>query len=205
MKLYIVGLAILFVSSWAPADAQQPEAGVHEISYCDLAKNPQSFSGKRIRVRAIYKYGFEIQRLDPPSCCTENRVKIWVEIEPHLQGESLKLFRRFPKGMGIALATFVGTFESGGPYGDGGYRFKLTVDRIEKLEGAEKASPSHIPTWVPQNCETSDAAPNNQSAPTGLHEMLHGDGTDRISRTRLGAYPYDATTRTRVSSMRPDA
>jgi hypothetical protein len=170
IRFCILGSVPVLLMLCRPAEARQSEATAQAVAYCDLVKSPQSFSGKRIRVRAIYKYGFEIQRLDPPMCCPERELKIWVEMEAKLQGNSLKLFRKFPKGMGLALATFVGTFESGGPYGDGGYRFKFAVDEIEKLEGTAKASPSHNPAWVAQNCEKSDAAPTKPLAPTALHE-----------------------------------
>ena len=50
--------------------------------------------------------------------------------------------------MGLALATFEGTFESGRPYGDGGYRLKFTVDKIEKLEATAKPSTDYHPAWV---------------------------------------------------------
>jgi len=66
-----------------------------------------------------------------------------------LEGNSLKHYRKFPKGMGLALAIFEGRFESGGPYGDGGYRLKFTVQKIEKLEATAKASAHHDPDWVP--------------------------------------------------------
>jgi hypothetical protein len=149
MKSCIVAL-VLLASSCCAATAQA-------VSYCDLVKAPQQFAGKRIRVRAIYKYGFEIQRLDSPACCPERGVKIGVEIETGLEGDSLKFYHKFPKGMGPALATFEGTFESSGPYGDGGYRFKFTVDKIEKLEAVAKPSTDHHPAWVPKDCETSNA------------------------------------------------
>jgi hypothetical protein len=158
MKPYTTAFLLALLVPCCFAKPQKSEALAQEVSYCELVKTPLSFSGKRIRVRAIYKYGFEIQRLDQPACCP-NAAKIWVEIESRPEGDSLKLFRKFPKGMGLALATFTGTFESGGPYGDGGYRLKLSVDQIEKLEGTAKPSPSYSPAWVPQNCEKSDAAP----------------------------------------------
>jgi len=163
-KLFIVGLVLALSVLRGPAGAQKSETTPQSVAYCDLAKAPLSFSGQRIRVRAIYKYGFEIQRLDPPECCPEHGLKIWVDMEPARQSDSRKLFDKLPKGMGLALATFVGTFESAGPYGDGGYRFKLTVNQIENLEGTAKASPSHNPAWVPQNCEKSDAAPTPHTA-----------------------------------------
>lgn len=154
MKIYILGIALgllVSISSVAEQKAYPPQ----EISYCNLVKSPQQFAKKRIRVRAIYKYGFEIQRLDSPACCPEHGIKVWVEIKSGLEGDSRKLYRKFPRGMGLALATFEGTFESGGPYGDGGYRFKFTVDKIEKLEGTAKASPNGEPAWIPKDCETS--------------------------------------------------
>jgi hypothetical protein len=178
IKSYIVALVLTLLASCCPAEEQKSAAVLHAVSYCDLVKSPQSFSGKRIRVRAIYKYGFEIQRLDPPACCSEREVKIWVEIEAGLQGHSLKLFGKLPRGMGLALATFVGTFESGGPYGDSGYRFKFTVDQIENLEGTAKASPSHDPAWVPQKCKKSSIRPQSQldgrkNAQTKLPRQTH--------------------------------
>jgi len=171
MKFSIVGLVLVLLMLCPPGEAQQSEATAQTVAYCDLVKAPQSFSGKRIRVRAIYKYGFEIQRLDPPLCCPERGLKIWVEIKAELEGNSLKLFRKLPKGMGLALATFVGTFESGGPYGDGGYRFKFAVDQIEKLEATAKPSPSREPAWVPKNCESSKAATETVDPKTGNRRL----------------------------------
>lgn len=165
MKWYVVGLAILLIASCCQDEAQQSETSAQEISYCELAKAPQSYSGKRIRVRAIFRYGFEIQQLDPPVCCAESAARIWVQMDSELRGDSLKLSRKFPKGMGLALATFVGSFEANGPYGDGRYRFKFTVDHIEKLEGTAKPSPSHLPAWVPQDCGKSGAMPNQTNLP----------------------------------------
>jgi hypothetical protein len=157
MKSWIAALVLL--ASRCCAATQKPESTAQAVSYCDLVKAPQHFAGKRIRVRAIYKYGFEIQRLDSPACCPERGVKIWVEIETDLEADSLKAFHKFPKGMGLALATFEGMFESGGPYGDGGYHFKFTVDKIEKLETVAKPSTAHHPAWVPKDCATSNEPP----------------------------------------------
>jgi hypothetical protein len=166
MKLSTAGLVFVLLAFSHSEVAQTPDAAVMEISYCDLVKAPQQFAGKRIRVRAIFKDGFEIQSLDPPACCPEYRAKIWVAIKDGLQRSSLKIYRKFPKGMGLSLATFEGTFQAGGPYGDGGYRLKLTVDKIEKLEATARISTHHEPAWVPKNCETSDAVPKQNTRDT---------------------------------------
>jgi hypothetical protein len=195
MKSCILGLALILLASSNSTAAQKPEA-VQEVSYCDLVKTPQEFVGKRIRVRAIYKYGFEIQHLDSPACCPVRGTKIWVEIESGLEGDSLKLYRKFPKGMGLALATLEGAFESGGPYGDGGYRLKFTVDKIVKLEGTARASAHHDPAWVPKNCETSDAASPKWNASTALHEVVHVDAVGQFvqEQPERYRYAYDAPT-----------
>lgn len=66
MKSCILMLGSVFVllASSCSVAAQKSET-VQEVSYCDLVKAPEQFVGKRIRVRAIYKYGFEMQRLAP--------------------------------------------------------------------------------------------------------------------------------------------
>jgi hypothetical protein len=135
-----------------------PETVLQDVTHCQLAKDPSAFSGKRIRVRAIYRYIFEMQRLESPGCCPDRMDKTWVEIGSGLEGHSLKQFKKFPRGMGIVLAVFVGKFDAGGPYGDGGYRFQLTVDRIDAVEGTSRSSRRQDdPAWVPKNCETSNA------------------------------------------------
>ena len=178
-------LALLLLAIGGSAAAQKPEAA-QEVPYCDLVKTPQAFAGKQVRVRAIYKYGFEIQRLDSPACCPERGAKIWVEIDSGLGGDSLKLFRKFPKGMGLVLATFEGKFESGGPYGDGGYRLKFTVDKIEKLERTAKASARHDPSWAPKNCEAARTT-QPKSSSTLIHEPLHAEGAVQFELSR--GYP----------------
>src|ERR1700730_7127418 len=101
MKSRTIGFILTLLAFGSSALTQEPEAAAQEVSYCDLVRAPQLFSGKRIRVHAIYKYGFEIQRLDPPTCCPERGVKIWVEIKAKLQADSDKLYRKLPKGMGL--------------------------------------------------------------------------------------------------------
>jgi hypothetical protein len=169
MKLQTVALiAVLFVATDLRA-VDKPESRAKDVSYCDLVKTPQLFSGKRIRVRAIYDYAFEIQSLNQPGCWPTHGDRIWVEIEAELEGSSLKLFRKFPKGMGSALATYEGRFETGQAYGDGGYRSKLTVDKIEKLEATAKASKDKT-AWVPKNCEEQTSAAKAHSFLTVRHE-----------------------------------
>jgi hypothetical protein len=141
----------------APCDFVVPQSSevTQEIQYCDLVRAPQQFAGKRIRVRAIYRYVFEKEELQPPSCCSEVGPKIWVAMDP--EENSLSLYHKFPKGMGTVLATFEGKFDNGGPFGGGGYQFRLRVDKIENLERKAKTPHGEEPIWVPTNCNTSTA------------------------------------------------
>jgi hypothetical protein len=105
--------------------------------------------------------------------------KTWVEIGAGLEGDSLKQFNKFPKGIGVVLAVFVGTFDAGGPYGDGGYRFKITVDRIESVERISRSSGRQDdPSWVPKSCKSSVTTPTGVPSCTVLHEMLQSKNAD---------------------------
>lgn len=154
-------IPMLLLLSCADAQVMQnSDDGQLDVSYCDLARRPSEFSGKRIRVRAVYRYAFEIQRLEPPACCPESGAKISMQIQAPLAGKSVKLFHKFPKGQGLVLATFSGTFESGGPYGTFADRYQLVADQIENLEGTAKSPRKQDnPNWLPRNCAPPGAGP----------------------------------------------
>jgi hypothetical protein len=127
-----------------------------DATVCQLMADPASFAAKTIRLRAIYRYMFEIQRLQSPACCPGHGLKTWVEIGD-LDSRSEQMYRSFPEA-GLVLGTFIGRFETGGPYGDGGYGFRFTVIRIEDVEATSRASAKHLPKWLPRGCgENSDA------------------------------------------------
>jgi hypothetical protein len=146
----------LFLSNCCPMHAGQgPDITPQDVTYCQLAKDPSRFSGKRIRIRAIYSYMFEVSRLKSPTCCPEGDTPIWVDFDEELQGNSKKLFHKFPEGMGVVLAVFVGKIETGKVYGHFGERVRLVVDQIEKIEEKTKPHVGQNPSWVPQNCKPS--------------------------------------------------
>jgi hypothetical protein len=122
------------------------------VTYCQLAGDPTKFSGKRIRIQAIYSYLFEVSALRPRTCCAEHDIDIWVDFDSQLEGESKRLFNKFPKGMGFVLAVFVGTIETGDAYGTG-QRVHFFVEHIEEMK--QKANPpqGRFPAWIPQDCK----------------------------------------------------
>lgn len=143
-------------------------------SYCALINDPASFVGKRILVHAIYRYGFEIQRLDAAECCPGKKLKIWVEMELS-DGKSKRLFKKFPREMGLARATFLGKFETGGPFGDGGYRYRLIVNQIDSVEAIGHPSEASQPPWEDRNCASETNPTHEGSTSSRLHESGHAD------------------------------
>jgi hypothetical protein len=160
--IWIVVL-VMSVAAWGDDSvASNPQ----DVDYCQLAKDPSSFTGKRIRVRALYVYGFEVQMLKSPACCPVPEPKMGVDFDPAMDDRSEKLFHKLDKGMGFALAVFVGRFErvsnvsSELPSGD---RFQFTVDRIEKVEKSVRSSePGKNPSWVPRDCVVSTATSDSK-------------------------------------------
>jgi len=152
MRFWFRAGLLLILSCASLCANEKPDVDVQNVEYCQLAKDPTSFAGKRIRVRAIYRYGFELQLLEPPACCAETGAKIWVQITAELDDRSEKLFRKkLNKRAGIALVVFGGTFESGGAAGPFGVKSRLLVDRIDKIERTgESNGRSADPNWVPR-------------------------------------------------------
>ena len=149
-----ISIAVLLSCAFAQAD-DSAKTAFTDLNYCDLVKNPSSFSGKRIRIRAIYSYMYEVSVLKPPTCCPESGVSIWVEVDDNsFNSNSIRLHRRFPKDAGYVLGTFVGRFESGESYGHMQYRFQLVVEGIEKVEAKAKGYAASKPRWIPKNCES---------------------------------------------------
>jgi hypothetical protein len=154
--LTFLSVCVLVCISVFAEDKTKGEA--QDVEYCQLARNPLSFSGKRIRVRAIYVYDSEVRLLEPPTCCMEAGPKIWARIV-ELDDHSGKLFRKkLDKGMGVALVVFVGKFESGFA-GSLGAKFRMTVEKIDKVERSAKSSgQSPRPSWA-QRCQPRVAQP----------------------------------------------
>jgi hypothetical protein len=163
MKLCIlIASLLLSTSCFGRQTANNPGTTVQDVTYCQLATDPSAFVGKQIRIRAIYSYMFEVSSLKSPTCCPNRDLSIWVDFDEDLKGSSKRIYRKFPKGMGTALATFEGTFQGDGPYGAAGSPFRLTVRRIENLEAKGKPSLQHSPSWLPKECEASSASPLHQ-------------------------------------------
>jgi hypothetical protein len=155
MQLHLFTLLLILSSCCMTRAGNKPEVVPRDVTHCQLAKDPSAFSGKRIRIRAIYSYMFEVSRPKLPTCCSDHDPQIWVNFDEELEGSSKRLFHKFPEGAEVVLAVFVGKVETGSVYGPFGERVRLVVDRIEKLEKKANPGAGQNPSWVLQNCEPS--------------------------------------------------
>jgi hypothetical protein len=119
MWFRLLAMSLLFSNACQALALPKYETEPQDVTYRQLAGDPTEFSGKRIRIQAIYSYMFEVSALKPPTCCTEHDIDIWVDFDSELEGESKRLFNKSPKGMGFVLAVFLGTIETADAYGTG--------------------------------------------------------------------------------------
>ena len=115
--------------------------------FCNLPARSSSYDGKVVTVRATYRYGFEWQEIYCLSCGDFG--KTWLEIDENvLSKPGRKILKRFPKDTGTVNAVFTGRFESsGGPFGDGGYRFRLVLFSVADAKVITKSG-GHLPAAV---------------------------------------------------------
>lgn len=138
----------------SPAERERPGENTKavSVSFCGLLQNPQVFDGKVIRIRAIYRYGFEISSLESPECCPTARKKTALEFG-ELDSRSKKELRKAKRDMGLALGVFVGRFSADGPFGHMGLPYHIAISRVETIERSVGFSGQKPPGWISQNCE----------------------------------------------------
>ncbi len=108
------------------------------LDLCDLINRPQAFDGKRVTVRASYRYGFEWQEIYCLQC--RHVAKVWLAIPPELPKAVQKSLNRLPKNQGTVNATLTGTFHgSRSAFGDGGYQYQLDLERLEQVNVVSKS------------------------------------------------------------------
>jgi len=119
------------------------------VEYCELIKNPSLYDGKRVRVEATYRYGYEWSEIYCTDCFDLMK-RTWVEFdnldESCTSKKFLKKLRKdSPKGRTLSVV-FSGTFESAkNRYGHlNGYQFQLDVSCVEKAKVLLEDSP--LPT-----------------------------------------------------------
>jgi hypothetical protein len=133
----------------AQGTSQANTAGYSPVSYCELIRHPKDYDGKKVAVRATYRYGFEWQELFGVKCRDQGRT--WLEFGADSASATRRALAKAPNHQGTLNATFYGTFQaSKGPFGDGGYAFKFDVQSVKAVEVISKDG------WAPERLSTSE-------------------------------------------------
>ena len=137
------------------------------INFGELITRPKDFDGKRIKVRATYRYGFEWQEL----YCVPSRTiaRVWLGIPPELPKPIQMALKRLPKNQGTVNATFTGLFHGvRSTFGDGGYQYRLDLEKLEEVQVISKNGA------VPEALMPSERARVCQATGIGSrHEVEH--------------------------------
>ena len=144
-----ISIALLVLLFAGVAFAQDGEANVTQVvEFCDLMADPAKYDGKTVKVRATWRYGFEWDELYCRGC--RELGKTWRTVA-ELDKETRTKVKRLPKESGTVNAVFTGVFRmSGGPFGDGSYRFQFEMSRMESPQLLTRASgvPEHLPAKI---------------------------------------------------------
>jgi hypothetical protein len=96
------GLLLAFVCSWLAAGQART------VELCEAVNHPEGFHGKRIRVQASFRYGFEWEELYCLGCWNTGRV--WLEVAQDIPKSVQRKLDRLPRHQGTVNAVFTGVF-----------------------------------------------------------------------------------------------
>ena len=120
------------------------------VAYCDLIRNPDTYSGKLVRTSAVYRFGFEWQEFYCLDCFELER-RTWVEFDTDESSCAKRVSRRLTRAWAGTLSmTVVGEFQSSnGHYcHENGYRYQFMVKCVEaqKLLTTSGFFPAQVPS-----------------------------------------------------------
>jgi hypothetical protein len=105
------------------------------VRFCTLLAHPEQFDGRRVRVHAVYRSGFEWSELYCVAC--RGSRQMWLEFAESYEPPRTRPDRRALHGGKSVVGRTVdvvaiGTFHSAGHYGHkGAFDFLFVVDRVE--------------------------------------------------------------------------
>lgn len=122
-----------------------------DISLCEFLQSPEKFEQKSVRIKGIYRYGFEWSELYSLKCATEKR--IWVEGAQKANGETAKCGNADKideMDFGIMGGRTVGVVAVGSFTGNKvGYGHMNAFDYLFKIECFERAKMLDREGFVP--------------------------------------------------------
>jgi hypothetical protein len=132
-------LGLLIFALFVPHVSGQgkPVQSTPAVGFCDVASHPENFMNKRVRVRAVYRVGFEWQEIYSLRCV--DAPSTWVEFSDTFEVSSRKAMKQMETGKHFSISVGVvleGRLTGyGGGYGHmNGYRPAFIIDRIESAK-----------------------------------------------------------------------
>jgi hypothetical protein len=151
--LLILGLFTLAVSARSPStgiSVSHDSKEVPTVAYCDLIRNPAVYDKKEVRIKVVYRVGYEWEEVYCPDCFDLDG-RTWVEFDEGIDSCTKRAVRRrISAWEGTLSIEVIGEFQSSsGPYGHmGAYRYKFIVKCMEKAKVLLKdaRSPNLVPS-----------------------------------------------------------
>jgi hypothetical protein len=109
----------LIALSDPPKAISQSQVEPITVDFCDLTRHPSQFHGQLIRVRALYKVGFEESTIVSPSC-VPTIPRVWVDFDDQWEMHTRWIVRHTINSMKFGTpkdVVLVGSFRSGGRFG----------------------------------------------------------------------------------------
>ena len=134
----ICSISLLLLAVAVVSAQSKPSENVPTVTFCDLARQPASYANKRVRLRAIYRVGFEWQEIYSLHCL--EAPSTWLEFSDSIdegrsrkESEKMNLGSRFSISVGVVLEGRLTGY--GGGYGHlNGYGLAFTAECIESAK-----------------------------------------------------------------------
>ena len=125
------------------------------VALCELISNAKLYDQKEVRVKAVYRVGYEWQELYCIGCYSDEN-RIWLDFDDDFDSCTKKTVRRKLKSVeGTYAVTLIGKLiGSDGRYGHmGSYRFKFLARCAERVDLLLKdgRAPTLVPTEKIEN------------------------------------------------------
>jgi hypothetical protein len=139
----------LFFSSMAWGQGKlKDNDNIETVSFCEIIQTPKDFAEKKIRLKAIFRFGYEWSEL----FCLNCKGRIWLEYGDSFDNLTKSSIRKkvkwSEKGKTVNIVA-VGKLYISGRYGHlGGYKYKFVTDYIEEAEVILNDSPSILPLEI---------------------------------------------------------
>lgn len=155
-SIILISCILLLNFSGNPAITEEVAVAsdIPTVDYCDLIRHAKDYDQKQIRIKAVYRVGYEWSEIYCPDCFNQKE-RTWVEFDSDFESctksKVVKLFNDDERTLSV---TIVGIFHSSPKkygYGHlGSYRFEFVVKCVEsaKLLLKDGRSPNLVPSQL---------------------------------------------------------